>query len=258
MKSVEKYLLDKIREFGNIHISLIDPEEIKQSETAFLSKSLEKAGTDAIMVGGSTVVSLSQLDETVQNIKANVNIPVILFPNNLTGVSQYADALWFMSLLNSTNPYFITGIQALAAPLIKRMKIESIPLGYIIVGEGSTAAYVGQAHVIPHDKPEVATGFALAAQYMGMRFVYLEAGSGSESFISPKMISLVKKYVEIPIIVGGGIRTPQDAKLVAEAGADIIVTGTIIEESSNKTLQEIILSIKEAGKNKILNPSPFG
>lgn len=252
MKHVERYLVDKIHEFGSIHISLIDPEEIEQSKTAAITKSLEETGTNAIMIGGSTVVSISQLNETVKNIKANTKIPVILFPNNLTGVSPYADAMWFMSLLNSSNPYFITGIQALAAPLINRIKIESIPLGYIIVGEGSTAAYIGQAHSIPHNMPEVATGFALAAQYLGMHFVYLEAGSGSGRPVSPKMVSMVKKYLEIPLIVGGGIKTRQDAELIAEAGADIIVTGTIIEEdSSNKALEEIINGIKEAGKKKL-------
>jgi len=181
-----------------------------------------------------------------------VAAPVILFPNNLTGVSQYADAMWFMSLLNSSNPYFITGIQALAAPLIKRIKIESMPLGYIIIGDGSTAAYIGQAHAIPHDKPEVVTGFALAAQYLGMHFVYLEAGSGSKKPVYPSMVSMVKKYLSIPLIVGGGIKTRQDAERIAEAGADIIVTGTIIEEeSSTRALKEIITGIRAAGKKKI-------
>ena len=247
MGPIEKYLIDAIHQMGSIHLTLMDPEEIDISKVAIISKIVEDAGTTAIMVGGSTVVSINQLDEVVKTIKNNVKIPVILFPNNLTGVSRYADATWFMSLLNSNNPYFITGIQALAAPLIKRIGIEAIPLGYIIIGDGSTAAYVGQAHSIPHDKPEVATSFALAAQYLGMRFVYLEAGSGSKKQVETSMVSMVKKNLNIPVIVGGGIKTKLDAKSMAEAGADVVVTGTIIEEKpSGKIINEIIKSIKQA------------
>ena len=252
MEHVEQYLLDRIRHAGSIHLALIDPEEMSPSKIITVVKSLEEAGTTAIMVGGSTVTSISQLDSVVKAIKDNVRIPVILFPNNITGVSQYADAIWFMSLLNSNNPYFITGIQALSAPLIKRYGIETIPLGYIIIGEGSTAAYIGQAHSIPYDKPEVATSYALAAQYLGMHFVYLEAGSGAKRPVTPEMVSMVKKNLDIPLIVGGGIRTKLDAKTIAEAGADAIVTGNLIEEGTlDKIVSEILASVKHAGKKKI-------
>lgn len=245
MGRVEQYLLNRIRQAGSIHLALIDPEEMLPSKTANMAKSLEEAGTTAIMVGGSTVASTSQLDEVIKAIKDNVRIPVILFPNNITGISKFADAIWFMSLLNSSNPYFITGAQALGAPLIKRYGIESLPLGYIIIGEGSTAAYIGQAHSIPHDKPEVAVSYALAAQYLGMHFVYLEAGSGSKRSVGPEMVSMVKKNLDIPLIVGGGIKTRLDAEVIVEAGADVIVTGTIIEEeASDKMINEIIKSIK--------------
>jgi phosphoglycerol geranylgeranyltransferase len=140
---------------------------------------------------------------------------------------------------------FITGFQALGAPIVKRYNLEAIPLGYIIVGEGSTAAYVGQAHAIPLKKPEVAVLYALAAQYMGMRFVYLEAGSGAEQPVPPEMIHLVVSTVSIPVIVGGGIRTPEQAATAAKAGASIIVTGTIGEEDrSGKSVRSIIESIR--------------
>jgi phosphoglycerol geranylgeranyltransferase len=248
---VEKYLLDKVLQLGCIHLALIDPEEIAPTKVANISKSIEKAGTTAIMVGGSTVVSISQLDDIVKIIKKNVKIPVILFPNNLTGVSKHADAIWFMSLLNSNNPYFISGIQALAAPMVKKIGIESIPLGYIIIGEGSTAAYVGQAHSIPYDKPEVATSFSLAAQYLGMHFVYLEAGSKSKQSVHPNMVSMVKKNLDIPLIVGGGIKTKSNVKTIVEAGADVIVTGTIIEENPlNNILAEMIKCIQKAAKSR--------
>jgi phosphoglycerol geranylgeranyltransferase len=150
----------------------------------------------------------------------------------------------FMSLLNSNNPLFITGFQALAAPMIKRYNLEAIPLGYIIVGEGSTVAYIGQAHEIPLKKPEVAALYALAAQYIGMRFVYLEAGSGAEIPVPPEMIHYVANAVNIPVIVGGGIRTPEDARNAAKAGASVIVTGNIGEEdSTGAAMKKIIESI---------------
>ncbi|UCH01985.1 MAG: geranylgeranylglyceryl/heptaprenylglyceryl phosphate synthase [Candidatus Bathyarchaeota archaeon] len=251
MGPVEKYLLDKVAQLGCIHLSLIDPEEIAPTKVANLSKSIEKAGTTAIMVGGSTVVSISQLDDIVKTIKNNVNIPVILFPSNLTGVSKHADAMWFLSLLNSSNPYFISGIQALAAPMVKKIGIESIPLGYIIIGDGSTAAYIGQAHSIPYDKPEVATCFSLAAQYLGMHFVYLEAGSRSKQPVYPNMVSMVKKNLDIPLIVGGGIKTKSNVKTIVEAGADVIVTGTIIEEApSANYLADMINCIESVAESR--------
>ena len=245
MGRVKQYLLNKIQKEKSIHLTLIDPEKNRPVKAAKIANTLENYGTTAIMVGGSTVVSVSQLNEVVKAIKKNVNIPVILFPNNLTGISKYADAIWFMSLLNSSNPHFITGVQALGAPIVKQYKLEAISLGYIIIGEGSTAAYIGQAHPISHNKLELASMYALAAQYLGMNFVYLEAGSGSKKPVSPEMVTMVKKSLDVPLIVGGGIRTSADAEAVVKAGTDAIVTGTITEEDkSGKMIRDIIRSIK--------------
>jgi phosphoglycerol geranylgeranyltransferase len=244
MGRVEQYLLKNIQTNGSIHLTLIDPEKTSPKKAAITTKSLENCGTTAIMVGGSTVVSITQLDKTVKAIKRNVSIPVILFPNNLTGISRYADAIWFMSLLNSRNPHFITGVQALGAPVVKQYGLEAISLGYIIIGSESTAAFIGQAQSISHDKPKLASIYALAAQYLGMHFVYLEAGSGSKTPVSPEMISMVKKNLDIPLIVGGGIRTRKDSEAAVKAGTDAIVTGTIVEtDSSGKTIRDIIGSI---------------
>lgn len=251
MGHVEQYLLNIIKTDGPIHLTLIDPQNTTPLNAANVTGTLEKYGTTAIMVGGSTVVSIPQLDAVVKAIKNSVNIPVILFPNNITGISQYADALWFMSLLNSRNPHFITGIQALGAPIVKQYGLEAISLGYVIVGEGSTAAHIGQANSIPHDKPKLASIYALAAQYLGMHFVYLEAGSGSKSPVPPKMVAMVKKNLEIPLIVGGGIRTREAAKATIKSGADAIVTGTIIEkDQSGEIIKSIIECVKEFKKKK--------
>ena len=245
MGNVEKYLLDTIKTESHIHLTLVDPQNTSPLKASKLTSTLEKYGTTAIMVGGSTVVSIPQLDAVVKAIKKSASIPVILFPNNITGISQYADAIWFLSLLNSRNPHFITGIQALGAPIIKQYGIEAISLGYIIVGDGSTAAYMGQAHPIPHDKPKIASIYALAAQYLGMHFVYLEAGSGSKNPVPPKMITMVKKNIRIPLIVGGGIRSREAAEVVIKAGADAVVTGTITEQKkSGEIIKNIITCIK--------------
>lgn len=252
MKRVEAYLLKKIRCEGSIHLSLIDPDRIQPSKATQVAKALESAGTAAIMVGGSTVVSVTHLDEVVKDLKEVTEVPVILFPNHLTGISRYADAVWFMSLLNSDNPLFITGIQALGAPLVKRYELEALSLGYIIVDVGSSAAYVGRARALPREKPEIAASYALAAQYLGMHFVYLEAGSGASSPISSEMISVVKKAVDIPLIVGGGIRTRSDAEVVVKAGADMVVTGSILEEAGVKDkMADILDGIRKMGKARM-------
>jgi phosphoglycerol geranylgeranyltransferase len=241
----ERLLLDRIREERTIHLTLIDPEEIPPEEVDHIAEVLANVGTTGVMVGGSTLALTSQLDTIVTSLKKKLDLPIVLFPNSVTAISRHADAIFFMSLLNSNNPMFITGFQALGAPIIKRYSLEAIPLGYIIIGEGSTAAYIGQAHGIPLKKPEVAALYALAAQYMGMRFVYLEAGSGADLPVPSEMIRQVAKTVNIPIIVGGGIRTPEDARRAAEAGASIVVTGTIGEEDpSGEAVKKIIESIK--------------
>lgn len=242
---VEKYLLDKIESEGSIHITLIDPEEVTPPQASRIVNKAKLSDTSAIMIGGSTFVSSAHLDDVVKAVKRTVKIPIILFPNNVTGISRYADAIWFMSLLNSVDPYFLMGAQILGAPLVKKFGIEPIPLGYLIVGEGGTAGVVGKAIPIPYNKPELAAAHALAGQYLGMRFIYLEAGSGAKNPVPPDMIRVVRHYVDIPMIVGGGIRSREQALAAASAGADIIVTGNVVEESGmRRRVSEIIEGIK--------------
>jgi phosphoglycerol geranylgeranyltransferase len=243
---VEKHLLDKIKAEGAIHITLLDPEKVTP-ETAFDTAHEAEAGrTAAIMVGGSTVMSTGHLDDVVKAVKKAIKIPVILFPNNVTGISKYADAIWFMSLLNSSDPYFITGAQVLGAPLVKKFGLEAIPLGYVIIGEGGAASVIGRACSIPYDKPELAVAHALAAQYLGMRFVYLEAGSGAKQTVPTEMIKMVKSLVDVTLIVGGGIRNGDQVKTIVSAGANIVVTGTITEKGGNLTekISELVNSVK--------------
>jgi len=242
---VEKYLLEKIESEGSIHITLIDPEEVTPPQASRIVSKAKLSDTSAIMIGGSTFVSPVHLDDVVKAVKRTVKIPVILFPNNVAGISRYADAIWFMSLLNSVDPYFLMGAQILGAPLVKKYAIEPIPMGYLIVGEGGTAAIVGKAIPIPYDKPDLAAAHALAGQYLGMRFVYLEAGSGAKNPVPPNMIRAIRQYVDVPMIVGGGIKSREQALAAASAGADIIVTGNVVEESGmRRRVSEIIEGIK--------------
>ena len=238
---VENYLQKRIQEEGAIHLTLIDPEKVTVELATQVARVAESCETTALMVGGSTLISASHLDDVVKAIKDAVKIPVILFPNNVTGISRYADAIWFMSLLNSADPYFLDGVQILVAPLIKKMSLEAIPLGYVIVGEGGAAGVVGRACPIPYDKPELAVAHALAAQYFGMRFVYMEAGSGAKKTVPAKMIRMVRSALEIPVIVGGGIRTGEKVGELVKAGASVIVTGTVTEEGNIETkIKELV------------------
>jgi phosphoglycerol geranylgeranyltransferase len=245
INKVEKYLLARIKQNGAAHLTLIDPEKVTTASAASTASAAEKCNTAAIMVGGSTSMSTTHLDNVLKAIKKSVKIPVILFPNNVTGISRYADAIWFMSLINSLDPYFLIGAQILGAPMIKKYALEAIPLGYIIVGEGGTASIVGRAALIPYEKPELAVAHALAAQYLGMRFVYLEGGSGVSNPVPSEMIQMVKSQIDIPLIVGGGIRTGEQAKKAVTAGADLIVTGTVIEQDGRQTkIRELIENVK--------------
>ena len=243
--SVEKYLLEKIESEGAIHITLIDPEKATPPRASRIARKAKSSGTSAIMIGGSTFVSTTHLDNVIRAVKRTVRIPVILFPNNVTGISRHADAIWFMSLLNSVDPYFLMGAQILGAPLVKKYGLEPIPLGYVIIGDGGTAGVVGKAVPVPYNKPKLAVAHALAGQYLGMRFIYLEAGSGAKKPVPPEMIRIVKNSIDVPLIVGGGIKSRRQALTAASAGADIIVTGNIVENTkARRKVSEIIEGIR--------------
>jgi phosphoglycerol geranylgeranyltransferase len=242
---VEKYLLEKIKADGSIHITLVDPEKMTPPQASRVAENSKISGTSAMMIGGSTFVSQAHLDDVIKAIRQVVKIPIILFPNNITGISRYADAIWFMSLLNSVDPYFLIGAQILGAPLVKKYGLEPISMGYIIVGEGGTAGVVGKAIPVPYNKPELAAAHALAGQYLGMHFVYLEGGSGAKNPVPPEMIRMVKQFIDVPLIVGGGIRNKEQGLVAASAGADIIVTGNVIESTGGKQkVSEIIDGVK--------------
>ncbi|OKY78605.1 MAG: (S)-3-O-geranylgeranylglyceryl phosphate synthase TIM-barrel fold PcrB [Candidatus Methanohalarchaeum thermophilum] len=233
-------LLDKEK---TQHLSLIDPDEQSPSKVKEIASEAEKGGTDAFMVGGSLVKGESILDKTVEAIKKTTELPVILFPQDHSGLTPKADAVFFMSLLNSRESMYTTGFQMRGAPLIKKFDLEVLPMAYLIVEPGGTVGYIGDAKEIPREKPEIAVAYSLAGQYMGMDYIYLEAGSGANKPVPPKMVKAVKENIDANLIVGGGIRNPKHAKAISKAGADFIVTGTAIETKDN--IKDAVSSFKE-------------
>ena len=243
---VENSLLTGIQERGCIHLALIDPEKFPNNLGETVSD-LEDHGTCAIMVGGSTLRSSVQLDRAVKIIRESCNLPTILFPNGPMGISRFAHAIFFMSLLNSSSTEYLIESQVAGASTVRRFNLEPIPLGYMIVGQSETAVRtVGRAKPVPFSKINLATDYALAAQYLGMRFVYLEAGSGAERMVDPRMVSAVSQKVDIPLIVGGGVRTPEQAATLARSGASAIVTGTVLEQEGPGRVKEILAALKRS------------
>lgn len=244
--SIAKDIISKCKK-KTLHFSLLDPEDQTPEEAANLAEIAEVVGSSAMMVGGSTLSSSKQVDETVKAIKAKTSFPVILFPSGAKFLSRYADGIFFMSLLNSRDLDFVIREHVQGAPFIKKVGLEPISMGYLIVEPGMTAGKKGKTDLVKRDDIKTAVGYGLASQFLGMNFFYLEAGSGAPAPVSNKMISAVKKNVDIPLIVGGGIRDAKTAKKKASAGADIIVTGTTFEKDKNlkKTLSEIIKAIEE-------------
>jgi len=241
---VEKTLLASTRKSTCI-AALIDPDSFSPARASAIASTSERIGVDTILIGGSTIGDQNHLDEVVLSVRKHVTIPVILFPGNITGISRHANAILFSSLLNSTNTYFIIGAQAIGAFQVHRHSLEAIPMGYLVFGEESTTSFVGQTRPIPYGKPMIAVMYALAAQYMGMRALYLEGGSGTGHPIPPNLAKSVKEYFGGILIVGGGITEPKTAADLAAAGADILVIGNLLESKdyANK-LRAIVHAVK--------------
>lgn len=238
------YLL-RVRRKARVHLTLLDPEKGRHNDLGEMAGTATELGTDAIMVGGSTGVSQASLDGAVQAVKSRTDLPVILFPASAQTVSPHADAIYFMSLLNSRSVRLVVREQQRAARGIKEMGLETIAMGYVVVEPGMRVGEIGEADLIPRDAPEVAVGYALAAQFLGMDLFYLEAGSGAPAPVPPAMVRAVKSECALPLLVGGGIRGAQAARQVAEAGADMVVTGTVVEqEGGREVLRDIINAVK--------------
>jgi phosphoglycerol geranylgeranyltransferase len=244
---VELFLKSELKKKNALLFVLIDSEVSKLESSRKLAQDVEKVGVSAILIGGSSATDQIEMAEVVKEIKKGIKIPIILFPGNVTGVVPDADAILFSSLMNSENPYFITQAQALGASSVLKFGLEPLPTAYLVIGDGTSAWFVGSARGIPFEKPKIAAAYALAAQFLGMRFVYLEAGSGAKSSVTPEMVKTVRKTFNGFLIVGGGIRAVKTAKNLVRAGADALVIGTFLEKGGSiKKLAEIAKAIQRS------------
>lgn len=254
MGKVEDYIREGIASKGGLLFALIDPVDYKSAKDAVLAGTQSaEGGADIVLIGGSMGAQGELLDAVTKGIKEKAGVPVVLFPGNISTVTKYADALYFMSLLNSRNPYWISQAQMLAAQTVRKLGIEALPVGYIVVEPGGTVGFVGDANLIPRERPQIAAAFAMSAQLSGFRFVLTDCGSNPKNGHIPlDMVSAVAKSITIPYIVGGGVRTPAEASAVISAGAGAVQVGTALESGGDvkKKVAELARAVHEAGKKK--------
>ena len=219
-------------------VVLIDPDKPTDEQIVEIVKKSVNAGVDFFFVGGS-LLTTDSLDNCIKLIKKNCDIPVLIFPGNSLQISKWCDGFLLLSLISGRNAEMLIGRHVISAPYLKLYGNEIIPTGYMLVdgGKQTSVSYMSNTTPIPHDKDDIAMCTALAGEMLGLKVIYLDAGSGAVNPVSPDMISKVKQTIEIPLIVGGGINTPEKAAAAAKAGADIIVVGNALEKSNDK-LQE--------------------
>lgn len=236
MTTLEK-LLEIRKTRGAGYLILIDPDKIDQAKLPSFVRDATEAGADGFLVGGSLLLS-NEIDKLIQMIKSNTTLPVIIFPGSLFQVSPVADAILFLLLISGRNPEHLIGNQVIAAPIIKRIGLEAISTGYMLIEAGKTtsAEFMSNTRPIPQNKPDIAVAHALAAEFIGFKLLYLDAGSGADFPVPNEMIQRIAKHSSLPMIIGGGIRNPEVAQEKVKAGASFVVTGTINEQNSHHTL----------------------
>lgn len=235
--NVQKKLFDVKEKRGAGYLVLIDPDKQEISEAVHLATLADQAGVDALLIGGSLLFT-HLFDELIKEIKAECSLPVIIFPGSTRQLSPFADAILFLSLVSGRNPNYLISDHVFSAPIIKSMNLETLSTAYMFVEAGNvtSAQFLSDTKPLPREKPEIAMAHALAAEYLGMKLIYLEAGSGARCSVPENMISAIKSYSTLPMIVGGGIRTPEDAAAKVKAGASFIVTGNVLEQKKDLQL----------------------
>jgi len=243
--SIYQKLLEISKTKGAGFLVLLDPDKIDPKKLREKLSLFEESGVDGILIGSSLLLN-TRLDEIIKEIKSSVGIPVIIFPGNAYQVSRWADAILFLSLVSGRNPNFLIGEHVKAASAIKEFNLETIPTGYMIFDSGkmTSVLFMSDTKPIPFDKPDIAKTHALAAQYLGMKMIYLEAGSGAETSIPDEVVSEVKEYISLPMIVGGGIKDPRIAQNKVKNGANFLVLGNALETNSDPSkLKEMASAI---------------
>ncbi len=232
--SVYQHLLDVRKRSGAGFFVLLDPDRAAPGKIADQARRCRDAGVDAILVGSSLMMG-NGFEHALRSAREAVDIPVIIFPGEKSQVSSDADAILFLSLLSGRNPEYLIGQQMQSAPVIRSIGLEAISTAYLLVDSGHTTSveFVSNTRPLPADKPEIAVAHAMAADIFGMKLVYLEAGSGAARSVPDDMVRAVSSGVDIPVIVGGGIRNPETVASKVEAGASFIVVGNHLEDSGN-------------------------
>ncbi len=246
LKRVYHSLTEKKQQGKKSFAVLIDPDKVNDSNMEHLIELATTSRVDYFLVGGSLVIS-NYLDECVQLIKERCSIPVVLFPGSPSQVSRHADALLYLSLISGRNPELLIGQHVVSAPVVRNSGLEIMPTGYMVIDGGAptTVSYISNAAPLPSDKNEIAMCTAMAGEMLGMKLIYMDAGSGARRAISETMIQKVAGCIEVPLIVGGGITSPEKAYLNCKAGADVIVVGNAIEKDPSliKEMVEAVHSV---------------
>ncbi len=249
-----RYILERITDEGGLVFVVIDPPDYTEKKARLVARISERAGVAAFAVGGSLGAQGKVLDDTVTVLKEEADLPVILFPGNIATLTPLADAVYYMSLLNSNDPYYISGAQIAASFPIRRMGLEVIPTSYILIEPGRAVGWVGRAQLIPRDVPYLAAATALAGQMMGHKVVIIESGSGASSPAPPEMVKAVASVIDIPLVIAGGVRNPEYAYQEILAGADIIHVGTAVDrvgaKEAERLLRKYVSEVRRAAKDR--------
>ena len=252
---VERYIHDTIESKGAMLFSLMDPEDYKnEKEAVETAKAVTKGGSDILLLGGSSGVQGTMLDEVTKQIHEAIDVPLVLFPGNMATITKYADAIYFQTLLNSRNSYWHSQAQMLVAPLIRQLGIEPLPVGYILVEPGGTAGWVGDANLIPKEKPKIAAALALTGQYFWSRLIVTDTGSNPRlqggGPIPADMIRAVRQAIDVPYVVGGGIVSEQELRTAYKNGADAVQIGTAFENGSTSSAYKKALLFSRIAKEE--------
>lgn len=236
-RSVLDTILATIDRGVAVYAVLLDPDRFEAEVNVELAGLAAAAGVDLLLVGGSLSLRGST-EETVAAIKREVDLPVVIFPGDSGFVAPSADAILFLSLVSGRNPQYLIGEHVRAAPILKEVGLEPIPTAYMLVDGGRTTSveFMSATKPLPPDKPDIAMAHALAAQYLGMKIAFFDAGSGAAAPVPPELVRAVSDYVDIPVMVGGGIGEPDRARALVEAGARIVVTGDVVERTRDAGL----------------------
>ncbi len=232
--NIYKNILKTIQQKGAAYLILLDPDKLVGDNINKFIRVCEDSGVDGFLIGGSLMLD-GNFEPFVKKVKGITKLPVIIFPGSINQITSFADAILFLSVVSGRNPEHLIGKHVISAPIIKQANLEAISTAYVLIesGTSTTAQYMSGSLPIPRNKPEIAAATALAAEYLGMKLIYLEAGSGAKETVPNEMVKLVSEYCSVPIIVGGGIKSPNEARQKVKNGANIIVTGNFFENENN-------------------------